>query len=71
MNIKLKPIVNKVEVNLKEAVIIELKKYQEENKNKFESIRFKYKYIIIDLKLSVKLNSYIYGTDESQYTGKC
>ena len=71
MGIKLKPVVNKVEVNLKEAVIIELKKYQEENKNKFESIRFKYKYIIIDLKLSVKLNSYIYGTDEPQYTGKC
>ena len=71
MNIKLKPVVNKVQVNLKEAIINELKIYQEKNKNKYESIRFKYKYIIIDLKLSVKLNSYIYGTDEPQYTGKC
>ena len=33
MNIKLKPVVNKVEVNLKEAIINELKIYQEKNKN--------------------------------------
>jgi hypothetical protein len=71
MNIKLKPVVNKVEVNLKEAIINELKIYQEKNKNKYESIRFKYKYIIIDLKLSVKFNSYINRTDEPKYTGKC
>ena len=33
INIKLKPVVNKVEVNLKEAIINELKIYQEKQKH--------------------------------------
>lgn len=70
INIKLKPVVNKVD-NLKEAIIIELKKYHEDNKNKFESIRFKYKYIMIDFKLSMKLKLLIQNLEEPKYKGYC
>jgi hypothetical protein len=60
--------------NIKEAIIYELKIYQEKNKNKYDSIRIKYKYIMIDLKRYIKFNKfniYINETDEPKYNGKC
>ena len=69
--VKLKPIVNKVEVNLKEAIINELKIYQEKNKNKYDSIRIKYKYMMIDFKLSMKYKLLIQDLEEPKYKGYC
>ena len=60
-------IMNKIKVTL----INELKKYQEENKNKFESFKIKYDYIMIDFKRFMKYKLYIEETDEPKYNGKC
>lgn len=69
--VKLKPVVNKVKVNLKEAIINELKIYQEENKNKYDSFRIKYKYMMIDFKLSMKYKLLIQDFEEPKYKGYC
>ena len=69
--VKLKPVVNKGKVNLKEAIINELKIYQEENKNKYDSFRIKYKYMMIDFKLSMKYKLLIQDLEEPDYKGYC
>ena len=68
---KLKPVIYKVEVNLKEAIINELKNYQEQHKNKNESFKTKFDYIMLDFKRRMKIKLLIENLEEPHYNGKC
>ena len=67
VSVKLKPIV----ANIKQDIINELTTYQIKNKNKFESFKIKYDYIMIDFIRFMKYKLYIEETDEPEYNGKC
>ena len=56
---------------VKNILINELKKYQDENKNKFESIKIKYDYIMVEFKRFMKNKLYIEETYEPKYNGNC
>ena len=65
--IKLKPI----EANIKISIINELKTYQEDNKDKFESFKIKCDYIMIDFKRFMKYKIHVEKTEQPKYNDKC